>query len=245
MEMKYFFWCSLLLTSLAIADSRKDSINGVELESFKDDDNRIYKGQTKKSLSHPIENVRLGIVNFDQKCNNDYKERRKLTDKTKTCAYHNDNLIETLVRTDLKTYIPDPQEDKRYILARHIYNRGTYSFYDLVQEYRFKNEAGQNVVKVVVTMLKEKEVSKYIDPNLPTNHVFKRTVSTFTLTEMGKNETQLVYDYEAKTDHWLLNKEVSVSQVFNSISKSLNDLFKTIESEAGKTQARQVASDLK
>jgi hypothetical protein len=57
-------------------------------------------------------------------------------------------------------------------------------------------------------------------------------LATFVLTEIHPEATNLSYEYFSETEHWLLNKEISVSQVFLSISKSINDLFRAVENEA-------------
>jgi hypothetical protein len=241
--MKSYSLFFLFLSLTIFAEPRKESIKGVELSSYKKKDERIYRGEMKKNILQDIEKVKLGIINFDQKCNNKYKSKRKFLNKENDCIYHNENLIETVVKEDIKkNFNFDKDEQKRYILLRHIYNRGTYSSYDLAQEYKFLNEKKQPTIKIVLTMMQEKEVKDYMDLILPVNSAFKKTISTFTLTQVAPNHTEVLYQYEAYTDHWILSKEISVSQVFDSISRNFNELWTTIITEATKNQIREVAT---
>jgi hypothetical protein len=241
--MKNYSLIFLLLSLSVFAESRNESIKGVELSSYKKKDERIYRGEMKKNILQDIEKVKLGIINFDQKCNNKYKSKRKFLNKENNCTYHNENLIETVVKDDIKkNFNLEKDEQKRYILLRHIYNRGTYSSYDLTQEYKYLNDKKQPTIKIVLTMMKENEVKEYMDLILPINSAFNKTISTFTLTQVAPNNTEVLYEYEAHTDHWILSKEISVSQVFDSISRNVNELWTTIITEATKNQIREVAT---
>ena len=58
------------------------------------------------------------------------------------------------------------------------------------------------------------------------------TQGIFTLTPKGPKQTELDYSYEMQTDHWLISKSISVSQVFDNMASSLNDLSKSILEES-------------
>lgn len=234
----------IALTAFAEAKiDKKDTINGVKVTSAKDDDTRTYSGQITKKFPHPIESVKSGIVNFDEKCNNDYKERRNFTDKKADCKYHNDHLVETLVVKDLKDgWTKDANEVERYILGRQIYNRGSFGYYEMVKVFEAKNAQNQRTITIVQTMMSDKQVKKYTKPAFEKDSAFDDSMSIFTLTETAPNETTMEYTYQASTEHFILNKEISVPQVFASISKSINDLIKTVATESA-LKSRDVASN--
>ena len=223
---------------------KKDVINGVVVESGKDDSTRTYSGSITKTFPYNMKSVSKSILSFQDRCNNSYKDRRKFTDKSAPCKYHSDSLVETIVIKDIKStgWVKEPGEVERFVLGRLIYNRGSFGHYELVRVYEGKNLKNQKTLKIVQIMLEDKEVKKYITPTFDKDSAFNKSTSTFVMTEITPNQTDLEYNYNALTDHWVLNKEVSVPQVFSTISKSINDLVKTVEQEST-ILSRDVASN--
>ena len=111
---------------------------------------------------------------------------------------------------------------------------------DLVVIYESKNENGKKVIKVNQKMLDDKEAKKYISPPVEHDSVFEIAYSNFTLTEVSAKETKLEYYYASETDHWLLNKSVSVSKVFESMAKSIDLLFNSIDQELAKRNSTKI-----
>jgi len=234
-----------LLTNMAFAsDITKNTINGVAVESIKKDSVRTYSGSISKTFSTSINNVIRSIVNFNEKCNNGLKDKREFTDKKSNCKYHNENLVETVVIKDINKagWAKESGEIERYLLARHIYNRGKFTHYELIRVYEQTNSQNQKTVKITQTMISDKEVKKYTQPKFDKDSAFDEVISTFVLTEISQNQTNLYYEYKAETDHWMLNKEVSVPQVFASMSKGINDLIKSMDQESS-VPARDVAAN--
>jgi hypothetical protein len=213
---------------------KKDSIDGVTVLSGKNASTRIYSGSISKTFPFPLKTVVKSIVNFQEKCNNSYKDRRKFTDKNTDCKYHNDNLVETILVKDIKRtgWTKEHGEVERYLLGRQVYNRGSFGYYELVRVYEGQNANNQKTLKIVQTMMEDKEVKNYTNPSFEKDSAFDHATSTYILTEIGPKETSLDYEYKADTEHWILNKEVSVPQVFSSISKGINDLLKTVDAES-------------
>lgn len=244
--LKMILCVGCLTSAVAFASTKmdkKESINGVEVQTGKQDSVRVYSGTITKSLPYGIDIVKTSVLNFQDRCNNSYKNRREYSDKSVSCKYHNDNLVETMVYKDInlegKSKVEN--ETERYILGRHVYNRGTFTYYELVTVAESKDSKNKKVVKVEQKMLSDKQVKQYIKPLFEKDSAFTETTGIFTLTEVSPTETTLTYEYNAETDHWILNKEVSVSQVFSSISKSINDLVKTLTKESS-LKFRDIAS---
>jgi hypothetical protein len=245
--LKIFVCLATLFALYAQAGTFKmdkvETINGVDLKSGKQDSIRTYQGHVSKVFAFPLETVKKGVVNFTEKCNNKYKDKRKFTDKAADCKYHNDNLVESFVVRDIKPdYAPESGEVERYLVGRKIYNRGSFGYYELVRIFDGVNSKGQKTIMIVQKMLEDKEVKQYISPKFEKESAFDKSTGVYTLTMLGPKETELSYDYKADTDHWILNKEVSIPQVFSSISKSINDLVKTVDAESI-IQSRGVASN--
>ena len=246
MNYKLFLCAGLLLTTTAFAKleiDKKDKIDGVNLISGKDSSNRTYQGIVEKTFYQPLEGVQAGILNFDTKCNNKYKDKRVYTDKKRDCKYHNENIVESFVVRNIKTtgWTKLNGEVDRFVIGRKIYNRGEFGYYELITVVEGKDTHNKKTVTITQKMLTDKEAKIYVNPKFSKDSAFNHSTSQFVLTELETNKTHLTYEYKAHTDHWVLNKEVSVPQVFASISKSINDLVHSIDKESV-IQSRNIAA---
>lgn len=246
MNYKLFLCAGLLLTTSAFAKfgiDKKDKISGVNLISGKDNSNRTYLGQLEKTYYQPILGVQAGILNFESKCNNKFKDKRIYTDKKRDCKYHNENIVESFVVKNIKTkgWTKAQGEIERFILGRKIYNRGAFGYYELVTVVEGKNNKNQKTLTITQKMLSDKEAKIYVNTKFEKDSAFNHSTTQFVLTEIEANKTHLAFEYKALTDHWVLNKEVSIPQVFASISKSINDLVSSIDQESI-IQSRNIAA---
>lgn len=220
---------------------KEETLNGIQLKSGKSNSVRTFSAKTEKTFSYPIELVKKGITNFTEKCNNSYKNKRKFTSRQSVCRYHNENLIETFIVQDMR-----PMEDFKkfhevYLLGRQVYNRGVFGYYEMVTINESQNEKKNKVVTIKLRMLDDNEVKYLITPKFSRESAFDKSTTIFTLTAVSPEETHVNYEYQAETDHWLLNKEISVPQVFVSIGKNMQELIKTVDTESGR-QKRELAS---
>jgi hypothetical protein len=140
--------------------------------------------------------------------------------------------VETFIVKDIRKqeYLKDFSEV--YLIGRKIYNRGPYGHYELVTVKRAVNHENKKVVSIVTKMLQDDEVKLFTTPKFSRESAFHSSLTVYTLTETSQHQTELNYEYLANTNHWLLNKEVTVSQVFSSMSKSIKELLDSIELEA-------------
>jgi len=246
MNYKLFLCAGLLMNSFAFAKvdiDKQDKIDGVTLKSGKDNSNRTYQGTVEKTFHQPLSGVQAGILNFEAKCNNKYKDKRSYTDKKRDCKYHNENIVESFVIKNIKQsgWTKLNGEIDRFVIGRKIYNRGEFGYYELVTVVESKNTLNQKMITITQRMLSDKEAKIYVDPKFEKDSAFNHSTSQFVLTEIDSNKTLLTFEYKAHTDHWVLNKEVSVPQVFSSISKSINDLVHAIDQESV-IQSRNIAA---
>jgi hypothetical protein len=239
----YISLLALVLSFNTFAESfdKTEELNGVTLKSRKEDAVRTFVGSTEKTFSFPVELVKKGITNFTEKCNNDYKSKRKFTDEKIDCKYHNDHLVESIVIKDIRQMDHFKHLSEVYIVGRQVYNRGAFGYYEMVSVEDKLNDKKQKLSIIRLRMLDDEEVRLFTSPKFAKESAFDKSYATFTLTEIAPNTTHMTYEYSAETDHWLLNKEVSVPQVFASISKSINDLVITVEAESS-FQKRELAS---
>ena len=242
--LKSFSLIILAFSTLTFAETtfdKTDVLNGVTLKSGKEDSVRSFMANTDKLLPYPINLVKKGITNFSQRCNNSYKDKRKFTSEKENCKYHNENLVESFVIHDIRKMDYFKNLSEAYLVGRQVYNRGSFGYYELVTINESMNEKKQKTITIVLRMLDDKEVNLFTDPKFTRETAFDNSATTFTLTQIDANQTHLAYEYRAETDHWLLNKEVSVPQVFASIGRSVNNFMKTVETESS-LQKRGLAS---
>lgn len=241
LKITSFIALTLSLSAFANSFDKTEELNGVSLKSGKENSVRTYVGSMEKTFPFPLELVKKGITNFTEKCNNDYKGKRKYTDEKVDCKYHNDHLVETFVVKDIRQAEHFKHLSEIYLVGRQVYNRGSFGYYELVQVSHSQNDKKQKTTTIMMRMLGDDEVRGFTSPKFSKESAFDNSQATYTLTEVAPNLTHMTYEYSAETDHWLLNKEVSVPQVFASISKSINDLMKTVEAESS-FQKRELAS---
>ncbi len=239
---------SILLIAVTVSASafaqtfdKTEELNGVSLKSGKESSIRSYVGSTEKTFPYPAAIVKKGITNFTDKCNNDYKSKRKFTDEKADCKYHNDHLVESFLVTGLREMEHFKSFSEVYLVGRQVYNRGAFGYYEMVQVAEGMNEKKQKTITITLKMLDDAEVRLFTTPKFSRDSAFDKSFASFVLTEISPNQTHMAYEYSAETDHWILNKEVSVPQVFASISKSINDLVNTVEA-ASAVQKRELAS---
>ncbi|HXH76430.1 MAG TPA: hypothetical protein VNJ08_15770 [Bacteriovoracaceae bacterium] len=225
----------------AITYDKQEEINGVTLQTGKVEKTRHYEASYTHTYSIPVQVLKNSITNFSEKCNNKFKNKRKLTDVEMVCKFEVEQLIESLVIRDIgSNYKKDPSEMERYLVARKVYRRGNYAHYDLVQVTEGKNDKGQNMVTITLNMLSDEEVGKYITPAFKKDSDFSKNSEVYSLTSIAPDKTELSYQFHAETEHWLLNKQLSVPQVFAYIGQNIKEKVQTLDnSPEGK---REVAS---
>jgi len=216
----------------------KETVNKVKLRSGKRGDNRYYEGNLVRTFNTSITSLRDAILAFDQRCNNEYLDKREILPKDKKCKYHNNNVIENMVHKELKSYEKEENETGRLIISRRIYNREDFSQSDVIKIYEYKLN-DKKVIKITMEMIDEKEAAKYIKPLVKTVSAFNKSQGTFLLTELSPGKVELDYTYSSRTDHWLINKSIAAGEVFESVAKSLNSLFDHLNTESQELMAKK------
>lgn len=231
-------------TSAKSKFDRKERQKDVSLASGKVDDVRTYHATTTKVLNFPLNVVKESITNYGDHCNNAYRKKRELTPVEYDCRYHNESYIESLVMKSLRqgTWMKEENEIERFVVARKIYNRGENGYYELVKVKESSNALKQHTIVIEQEMLTNDEARNFVSVQFKKDTPLETAKIRYTLTEIAPGKTELRYLYKATTKHWILNKELSVPQVFSSISRSINNLVTTIGVEA-ETLNRSIASE--
>lgn len=246
-----FFKLLMILTTLVSFETsaktkydRKERQKDVSLASGKKDNVRSYHATTTKVFNVPMNIVKDSILGFADRCNNAYRKKRELTSSDYDCRYHNENLVESLVVKSLRagTWTKEENEVERFVVARKVYNRGESGYYELVKIKESTNVLKQKTYVIEQDMLSNDEARNYVSVKFKKETPFETSKIRYTITEIAPGKTELRYIYKGTTTHWVLNKEVSVPQVFAIISKSINNLVSSIGTET-EVQARSIASE--
>ena len=113
------------------------TIKGVKLGSGKKKDVRHYQGEINKTFDTSLDKMFSFVMDFKNRCNNDYKDRRKFLEKKHTCKHHNKNLIETVLIRNTKFKGAKEQMKRSFFNETLYYNRGSFNT-ELAQVYKYK-----------------------------------------------------------------------------------------------------------
>lgn len=210
---------------------KEQIIKNVSLATAKVDSTRIVRGFRAQEFATSLDVVKNGIINFDEKCNNEYKSKRKFTDKTIDCKYTNKNLIESvIVRKTNYTGPKEPNEVERFVVTRYIQNSvGNFAQVDLMVTYEYTNAAKEKVFEIKQYLLSDDDSKKYLDNPVKKDSPFKETTGHFLVTEKSKTKTVFEYEYIGKTDKWYLNKDMFLGKIYEGTADGIADLFTSVE----------------
>jgi hypothetical protein len=205
---------------------------------------RIYQAGFSREIAASLEVVRAAVVNFEEKCNNAHRKRRKWRGPEFDCLYFNENLVEVRRETDLlpaaaksldsgggasqgSGAVHPPHEHRIY--SRHGYNQGDFFYQELMTERWREKKPGARVLEIGQRMLSRDEASKWVREPLKNSFAFTGFTGVFLLSELAPEKTRVEYVYTAETDHWLLDKKISVGKVFDGLERGMRDLWVSIE----------------
>ena len=209
----------------------EQSIKNVSMATAKIDSTRIVRGYRSQQFQGSFDVIKNGIINFDEKCNNSYKDKRKFTDKSKDCKYLNKNLIESVIikKTNFSG-LKETNEVERYVVTRYIQNSvGTFAQNDLMVVLEYTNSSKEKVFEIKQTMLSDEESKNYLENPIKRDSPFKEASGRFMVTEKAKGDVVFEYEYIGKTDKWYLNKDMFLSKIYEGTADGIHDLFTSVE----------------
>jgi hypothetical protein len=218
----------MLVFPLTCFAETKNIIDGIKLVSTKEKSFRTFRADFTLTIQASLPRVSEAITNFPQKCNNEMRSQRKWTPRESDCLYHNGNLVETVIHKELQPFQPEPNETDRFLLARHGNNRGAFEYLELVKIFEYYDGAKRLVREIHQDMLSDDEAKKLSSLKIKNNSVFQKLQGRFKLVRLGEQETEVNYQYTTVSDHWLLNKEMMIGQVFESMARGMADLRQSI-----------------
>ena len=211
-----------------ISFGHHDIFEGVQVYSTKVEGVRVFYLARTYVFQVDIEDAYNYLLRFDLRCNNKHREKRKFIPKDFDCPYHTGSIVEGIIERNLKETAPVGEEtQERFVLKRRIYNRGHFSYNDLVTAKKGKR-GGKKSYRIDYRMLEAGEAQQYIDHPLEFDSAFHGTRGSYTLTEFGEGRVEVAYTYFTKTDHWVLRHDWVRTRVargiFWGIKNSINQL---------------------
>lgn len=215
---------SSYLINDSIKIDKTNQLMGVDLSTGKKSTFRFYRGDIKKEFLTSVDHVANAILDYQNRCNNKFKEKRKYLDKNKNCPYYVDHLVESVIHP-LKDKID--QETEAFIVTYYINKRGRYIQNDLVKVYKNDVDNKKNI-KIVQQMIDDQQLKKLIPGIKDLNdNIFQDQVVEYLIEEVN-GKAILNYRYEMKTNHWLVNKIISVPEVFENMSETIGQFMSAL-----------------
>ena len=204
---------SLIITysvyaSSAIIDGIKVRVS--EVEKFKD-----FSAIGSTEIVANLESVREQILSFNNRCNQELKKRRVFLKKEFVCKFHNPSLVESHIIKDIKNkkYIGKPNIIDEFLVWRNVYNRNSYSYYDLILVKKISGGG----YEISYQMLNDVEVEFYLEDYKKKSTAFNKAGGVFKLTP-SKGGVNLSLSYESETNHWLLTSGFAEKTILEKIA---------------------------
>ncbi|MDA8792532.1 hypothetical protein N9N67_04760 [Bacteriovoracaceae bacterium] len=210
----------------------KNRKQNIKLKTGKTSDRRAYNGTVHQEVDAPIENILSAVLDFENRCNNEMKDKRKYHSKKKKCKYFNGNLVESkIIRSDKLKPNKEQNIKDQFIIIRNIYNRYAFTHADLITVFEEIHQDKKRY-RVKIEMMDDRKTKKYLKNKIERTSAFLNIEGEFVLDQISPNKTSISYSYVSVTDHWLLNKSVSAGTVMEKMESSFITLFSNIKIEA-------------
>lgn len=214
---------------------RFEKIQNVTLQTGKEGSERHFRAFTKMELPFTTEAALEELLDFESSCNNDLSHKREHLSKDHHCKRFDRDVIENVVIKKIKNAKGlEAEEVTRFLVGRRVYNRGDYSYYELVRV--FKKPQGY---RVTLELLKDKAARDYLNPKLKFDYFFHQKNTEYLLSKKSDSQTELKLITEASTRNWFLNKAFSVGQVFQGLVTETSDVLGRFTTEAKRADSKR------
>jgi hypothetical protein len=220
--MKYFVFFTMI--SFYCFAQTKRTIGGVRLSSHWEGETKVFSAEVEMIYEADLKTVAEGIENFDEKCNNEYRSKRKKMKWDDKCLYFNKNLVEAIkIHNFNKDALKTDDLSPEYLVWRNIYNRGSFAHYDVI-----KKKTTPEVMIISHEMINPEVIGKVLPKPTRIKSAFDYMKGTYKLIKVAENKTKVKYRYESKTSHWFLVRDFVEENVFENMSAGTIQALKTI-----------------
>ncbi len=218
-----FFVIFTMISFNCFAQTKK-TIGDVRLSSHWEGETKVFTAEVEMTYEADLETVAKGIENFDEKCNNEYRSKRKMMKWEDKCLYFNKNLVEAVKISKFnKEALKTDDLNPAYLVWRNIYNRGSFAHYDVIKKKKSDNE-----MIISHEMVNPKIIEKVLKKPTRISSAFDFMKGTYKLIKLSENKTKVEYRYESKTSHWFLVRDFVEENVFENMSAGTTQALKTI-----------------
>ena len=210
------------LQGLKFEDQRE--INGVQVQNANVENGRVYHATLGKVIERPFLDVVSDILHFEQRCNNEYRDKRRYSAKDFNCQHLNKNLVESVIIRDIKFPVKKVENEKdRFLIFRNIYNREAFQNYDLVIHTEKGGEksgtTGKRVATITYSMLSDEETQQYLTTSEKKKSVFDVIQGSYEIEELDGAKCRVCMTYTTKTSYWMMTNGFAVAIVYKSMAE--------------------------
>ncbi|MCB9092438.1 MAG: hypothetical protein H6621_02155 [Halobacteriovoraceae bacterium] len=218
-------YSNLLLKENAEVD-KSEKRDGFSLKTGKVNQYRIYQAKTTKLYQHPPQFVAKAILDFENRCNNEYHDLREHLKKDFHCPFFNKLLVETIRHP----IVSSKKDGDQFVTTKIIKNRGRHVVNELVTVKDVYENGNKNVL-ITIESINDQLAKQLTQKELKSSTVITKSITRFYLKNIGNESTLIDYSYEMKTDHWLINKIIAASSVFDNMHENIINLLEQIEKQ--------------
>ncbi len=206
------------IQGLKFEDQR--DMNGVHVENAKINDARVFHATLGKVIERPYSDVVSDILRFDERCNNDYRDKRRFSPKEFNCQHLNKNLVESIIIRDIKAPPAKAENEKeRFLIFRNIYNREAFQNYDLVIFTEKLDGNKKHLAQISYAMMSDDEAQKYLATAEKKKSVFDVIQGTYEIEELDGGKCRVGMTYTTKTSYWMMTNGFAVGMIYKSMAE--------------------------
>jgi len=206
-------------------------IDGIKVTTNTKNEFKSFQAVGNTIISASLNAVKNEILEFNHRCNQELKNKRKFVEKDFKCKFHNPSLVESIIIRNLKKrkYKNDPSIIDEFLVWRNVYNRNAYSYYDLV----LVKKIDSSHLEVSYEMLSDHEVVFYLDKFTKKNTAFNKSGGVFKVKKSNK-KVSLELNYLSETDHWLLTSSMAEGTIMEKVANGTKLAIEAVKSGAEK-----------
>ncbi|MBI2520398.1 MAG: hypothetical protein HYV97_08265 [Bdellovibrio sp.] len=206
------------IQGLKFEDQRE--LNGVKVQNAKIDDARVFHATLGKVIERPFADVVSDILHFEQRCNNEYRDKRRFSPKEFNCQHLNKNLVESVIIREIKLPATKMENEKeRFLIFRNIYNREAFQNYDLVIYTEKTGGLGKRVAMITYSMLSDEEAQQYLTTWEKKKSVFDIIQGSYEIEELEGGKCRVGMTYTTKTSYWMMTNGFAVGMIYKSMAE--------------------------
>ncbi len=230
MKNIFFLFISLNLFSNIpsnIEIDKSEKRNQINIKTGKVDSYRHYYADTSRVLNMSAESFLNAYMRTNERCDNSLKSERRFTSKSYDCLFQHKDIVEAKKH---KIIAPGYGEND-YVMTKFMKKQGDQIVQQLVT---IKKEFIGGVKHFIIDnkSINDELSKKLTGKDLKFDATVKDARSHFIIKELNPAKIRVTYKYNMSTDHWLINKSILASKVFDGIEESVDKIFEIVQAQS-------------